>query len=155
MCVNLQIGFREVFTNLDSALPNPACWLLLLFAQFPFGGGVSGVVAGGVSPLASPPPSQGEMWLRETCSMKEVPYLRKYHHSKICKEYDWIVRSSEVSRLFAYEISGLINPKNKHKILKITTIFFCMFFSGIHFFLMLRSFHNLGTNFFQALTISF
>ena len=31
-------------------------------------GGVVVEVSGG-----SPPPSQGEMWLRETCSMKEVP----------------------------------------------------------------------------------
>lgn len=34
--------------------------------------------------LLSTPPSRGRRWLTETCSMKDVPYLRKYHHSKIC-----------------------------------------------------------------------
>lgn len=34
--------------------------------------------------LLSIPPSRGRRWLTETCSMKDVPYLRKYHHSKIC-----------------------------------------------------------------------
>lgn len=37
--------------------------------------------------LLSTPPSRGRRWLTETCSMKEVPYLRKYHHSKICKAH--------------------------------------------------------------------
>lgn len=31
------------------------------------------------------PPSKGDMWFRDTCSMKEVPYFLKYHHSKIWK----------------------------------------------------------------------
>lgn len=34
----------------------------------------------------SPPPSNGEMWFKETCSMKDVPYFLKYHHSKICEQ---------------------------------------------------------------------
>ena len=42
---------------------------------------VAVVLAVVLSPV--PPPISGDMWLRETCSMKEVPYFRKYHHSKI------------------------------------------------------------------------
>lgn len=34
--------------------------------------------------LLSTPPRRGRRWLTDTCSMKEVPYLRKYHHSNIC-----------------------------------------------------------------------
>lgn len=37
--------------------------------------------------LLSTPPSRGRKWLTETCSMKDVPYLRKYHHSKICNTH--------------------------------------------------------------------
>lgn len=33
--------------------------------------------------LLSTPPSRGRKWLTDTCSMKEVPYFLKYHHSKI------------------------------------------------------------------------
>lgn len=36
--------------------------------------------------LLSTPPRRGRRWLTETCSMNEVPYLRKYHHSNICCE---------------------------------------------------------------------
>lgn len=35
--------------------------------------------------LLSTPPSRGRRWLTDTCSMKEVPYFLKYHHSKICE----------------------------------------------------------------------
>lgn len=31
----------------------------------------------------SPPPIQGDMWFKETCSINDVPYFLKYHHSKI------------------------------------------------------------------------
>lgn len=37
--------------------------------------------------LLSTPPSRGRKWLTETCSIKDVPYLRKYHHSKICNTH--------------------------------------------------------------------
>lgn len=33
--------------------------------------------------LLSTPPRRGRRWLTDTCSIKEVPYLRKYHHSNI------------------------------------------------------------------------
>lgn len=33
--------------------------------------------------LLSTPPRRGRKWLTETCSMNDVPYLRKYHHSNI------------------------------------------------------------------------
>lgn len=33
--------------------------------------------------LLSTPPSRGRRWLTDTCSMKEVPYFLKYHHSNI------------------------------------------------------------------------
>lgn len=33
--------------------------------------------------LLSTPPRRGRRWLTDTCSMNEVPYLRKYHHSNI------------------------------------------------------------------------
>lgn len=36
--------------------------------------------------LLSTPPRRGRRWLTDTCSMNEVPYLRKYHHSNICGE---------------------------------------------------------------------
>lgn len=35
--------------------------------------------------LLSTPPSRGRRWLTDTCSMKEVPYFLKYHHSNIWK----------------------------------------------------------------------
>ena len=34
----------------------------------------------------SVPPSNGDMWLSDTCSMNDVPYFLKYHHSKICEQ---------------------------------------------------------------------
>lgn len=33
--------------------------------------------------LVSTPPRRGRKWLTDTCSMKDVPYFLKYHHSKI------------------------------------------------------------------------
>lgn len=36
-----------------------------------------------VGELLSTPPKRGRRWLTDTCSMNEVPYLRKYHHSNI------------------------------------------------------------------------
>lgn len=30
------------------------------------------------------PPSKGDMWLSDTCSINDVPYFLKYHHSNIC-----------------------------------------------------------------------
>lgn len=38
--------------------------------------------------LLSTPPRRGRRWLTETCSINEVPYLRKYHHSNICNRKD-------------------------------------------------------------------
>ena len=51
---------------------NVCCWVELE---------VPDEAIGSVPP--SPPPNRGDMWLRETCSMKDVPYFLKYHHSKI------------------------------------------------------------------------
>jgi len=39
-------------------------------------------VAGG--PFSAPPPMRGLRWLTETCSMNDVPYFRKCHHSNTC-----------------------------------------------------------------------
>ena len=39
-----------------------------------------------VGVLLSTPPSRGRRWLTDTCSMKEVPYFLKYHHSNICTQ---------------------------------------------------------------------
>lgn len=33
--------------------------------------------------LVSTPPRRGRKWLTDTCSIKDVPYFLKYHHSKI------------------------------------------------------------------------
>lgn len=41
--------------------------------------------------LLSTPPRRGRRWLTDTCSMNEVPYLRKYHHSNICGKKDYKV----------------------------------------------------------------
>lgn len=41
------------------------------------------LVFGLLGELLSTPPSRGRRWLTETCSMNEVPYFLKYHHSKI------------------------------------------------------------------------
>lgn len=37
-----------------------------------------------VSSVISDPPSKGEIWFKEICSIKDVPYFLKYHHSNIC-----------------------------------------------------------------------
>lgn len=64
-------------------LPVTDCWVPELLVLE-----LSALVA---EPLAvelvvdSPPPNSGDRWLRETCSMKDVPYFLKYHHSKIWK----------------------------------------------------------------------
>ena len=38
--------------------------------------------------LFSTPPSRGRRWLTDTCSIKDVPYFLKYHHSKIWPEQE-------------------------------------------------------------------
>ena len=54
------------------AVPLDVAELFVLLFSVVFGGGTSGE-----------PPSSGEMWFRETCSMNDVPYFLKYHHSNI------------------------------------------------------------------------
>lgn len=41
----------------------------------------------GFGELLSTPPNRGRRWLTDTCSMNDVPYFLKYHHSKICKTH--------------------------------------------------------------------
>jgi hypothetical protein len=36
--------------------------------------------------LLSVPPISGRKWLMDTCSIKDVPCLWKYHHSNICNK---------------------------------------------------------------------
>lgn len=40
--------------------------------------------AAGAGGLFSTPPMSGLRWLTDTCSMKDVPYFRKCHHSNTC-----------------------------------------------------------------------
>ena len=35
--------------------------------------------------VPSVPPNNGDMWFSDTCSINDVPYFLKYHHSNICK----------------------------------------------------------------------
>ena len=72
----LSAGFSQENQNIGKhILPGTVAWGVLLLVL-----GVDGSLGGG-----SPPPSQGLKWFRETCSINEVPYLRKYHHSNIYK----------------------------------------------------------------------
>lgn len=50
--------------------------------------------------LLSTPPSRGRRWLTDTCSMKEVPYFLKYHHSNIWerKQKDRITQRGHSSK---------------------------------------------------------
>lgn len=59
----------------DKCSPGTACWPVAV--TLPFDTTLF------VSPLLSPPPIHGLIWFSDTCSINEVPYLRKYHHSNI------------------------------------------------------------------------
>lgn len=54
--------------------------------------------------LLSTPPRRGRRWLTDTCSMNEVPYLRKYHHSNI-----WGQGIVRVIQRAMYRYTNLLN----------------------------------------------
>lgn len=94
--------FKGFLQTLHSTKMNTLLWLLLVvvvsvvlllqYESCPYLPETLGL--GSASPLTdenrpvvellSTPPRRGRRWLTETCSMNEVPYLRKYHHSNIC-----------------------------------------------------------------------
>ena len=63
----------------------------------------------------SPPPSNGDMWFNDTCSINDVPYFLKYHHSNICNTEHNDINKGKISPYWTQvvsQVSGIQKDKN-------------------------------------------